>query len=55
MPANSLFVNLTYDFQLVEMLPLQTPADAIEKKNVPLFNQSYINTSGLPYPAGRRP
>jgi hypothetical protein len=53
MPAN-LFVNLTYDFQLVEMLPLQTPVDAIEQ-NVPLCNQSYVSTSGLSYPAGAPP
>jgi hypothetical protein len=48
MPS-TLFTNLLYDWQLVEILPGQTPADAIQQ-NIPHTQQFNISTTTLLYP-----
>lgn len=45
----SLFSNLTYDLDLTEVYPNQTPADAIQQ-NVPIFQQQGISVTTLLYP-----
>lgn len=53
MPA-TLFRNLLYDWQLVEILPGQTPADAVQQ-NIPHAQQFNISATTLLYPAGAAP
>ena len=51
-PVN-LFSRLNYDFTLVEILPTQTPADAIQQ-NIPLCFVNDINFTNFQYPATLR-
>jgi len=44
-----LFSNLVYDFNLVEVQPLQTGADALQQ-NMPLHTQGNYSMNTLPYP-----
>jgi hypothetical protein len=44
-----LFTNLLYDFNLVEVQPLQTGADAVQQ-NIPLELQSNLTVTNLQYP-----
>jgi hypothetical protein len=48
-PANG-FNNLSYDFSIVEVGSIQSPADAIQQ-NIPLFSQEGISTNSMLYPA----
>lgn len=50
MPA-TLFRNLLYDWQLVEILPGQTTADAMQQ-NLPHAQQFNVTATSLVYPAG---
>lgn len=45
-----LFTNLTYDFSLVEVQPMQTAAEALQQ-NMPLDGQGHLTTATLQYPA----
>lgn len=44
-----LFTHLAYDFQLVEVMPLQTGAEAVQQ-NIPLASQSNLSVINLSYP-----
>ncbi len=50
----SLFNNLNYDLDLVEVFTNQTPADAIQQ-NVPIFHQQGIKTTTILYPVNAPP
>jgi len=50
MPA-SLFTNLRYDLDLVEVYPTQQPSDAIQQ-NIPLIQQHDVVGNSFMYPAG---
>lgn len=45
----SLFLNLSYDFSLVEVLPQQTPESAMEQ-NLPLIMQMNLSEASYQYP-----
>jgi hypothetical protein len=44
-----LFSNLNYSWSLVEVLPMQTPSDALTQ-NIPIFYHSGITSSNFQYP-----
>ena len=50
----SLFTNLKYDLDLVEVFPNQSPADAIQQ-NLPLFHQQSVAATTLLYPVNAPP